>query len=147
MSNVGGDATQCPVFFPKFNVDNRYQKASKIRYYIFEILSNFTVFLQFVSNILARIVGTRLTNWQVIVNSDFILFFFFLVIVLQGLEIFPPPLPDTEFKTAFKKRLRDSKFVYFSFMTTFTFTRTLDLQEKQISSQNCNLEFSDILSG
>ena len=30
--------------FQKLNVDNSYQKARKIRFYIFEALSNFTVF-------------------------------------------------------------------------------------------------------
>ena len=35
--------------FQKLNVENRY--------YIFEVLSNFTVFLYFVPNILAKIVG------------------------------------------------------------------------------------------
>ena len=44
--------------FQKLNVDNSCQKTRKIRYYIFEVLSNFTVFLQFVPNILARIVDT-----------------------------------------------------------------------------------------
>ena len=42
--------------FQKLNVDNSCQKTRKIRYYIFEVLSNFTVFLYFVPNILARIV-------------------------------------------------------------------------------------------
>ena len=34
--------------------DNSYQKTSKIRSYIFEVLSNFTVFLYFVPNIFSR---------------------------------------------------------------------------------------------
>ena len=42
--------------FQKLNVDNSCQKTRKIRYYIFEVLSNFTVFLYFVSIFLARIV-------------------------------------------------------------------------------------------
>ena len=42
--------------FQKLNVDNNCQKTRKIRYYIFEVLSSFSVFLQFVPNILARIV-------------------------------------------------------------------------------------------
>ena len=41
--------------FQKLNVDNSFQKTCKIRYYIFEVLSNFTVFFYFVPNILARI--------------------------------------------------------------------------------------------
>ena len=41
--------------FRKLNVDNSFQKTRKIRYHIFEVLSNFTVFLYFVPNILARI--------------------------------------------------------------------------------------------
>ena len=40
----------------KLNVDNSCEKTRKIRYYIFEVLSNFTVFLYFLPNILARIV-------------------------------------------------------------------------------------------
>ena len=32
-------------FFQKLNADNRCQKTLKIRYYIFEFLSNFTVIL------------------------------------------------------------------------------------------------------
>ena len=43
--------------FQKLNVDNSCQKTHKIRYYIFEVLSNFTVFLYFVPNILSRIVA------------------------------------------------------------------------------------------
>ena len=42
--------------FRKLNSDNSCQKTRKIRYYIFEVVSNFTVFLYFVPNILARIV-------------------------------------------------------------------------------------------
>ena len=42
--------------FQKLNVDNSCQKTRKIRYYIFEVLSNFTIFLYFVPNILDRIV-------------------------------------------------------------------------------------------
>ena len=40
----------------KLNVDSSCHKTRKIRYYIFEVLSNFTVFLYFVPNILTRIV-------------------------------------------------------------------------------------------
>ena len=43
--------------FQKLDLDNIFQKTRKIRYYIFEVLSNFTVFFQFVPNILARIVA------------------------------------------------------------------------------------------
>ena len=39
--------------FQKLNVDNSFQKARKIRYYIFEVLSNFPVFLYIIPNILA----------------------------------------------------------------------------------------------
>ena len=42
--------------FQKLNVDNNCQTTRKIRYYIFEVLSNFAVFLKFVPNILARTV-------------------------------------------------------------------------------------------
>ena len=43
--------------FQKLNMDNSCQKTPKIRYYyIFEVLSNFTVFLYFGPNILSRIV-------------------------------------------------------------------------------------------
>ena len=45
--------------FQKLNVDNSCQKTCKIIYYIFEVLSNFTVFLYFLPNILSRIVGLR----------------------------------------------------------------------------------------
>ena len=43
--------------FQKLNIDNSCQKSRKIRYYIFEVFSNFTVFLQFVPNILPRTVA------------------------------------------------------------------------------------------
>ena len=39
--------------FQKLDVDNSFQKARKIRYYIFEVLSNFPVFLYIIPNILA----------------------------------------------------------------------------------------------
>ena len=39
----------------KLNVDKSYEKARKIRYWILEVFSNFTVFLQLVSIILASI--------------------------------------------------------------------------------------------
>ena len=42
--------------FQKLNVHNSCQKTHKIRHYIFEVLSNFAVFLYCVPNILARIV-------------------------------------------------------------------------------------------
>ena len=45
--------------FQKLYIDISCQKARKIRYYIFEVLSNFTVFLYFAPNILARIVDPR----------------------------------------------------------------------------------------
>ena len=48
--------------FHKFNVDNSCQKTRKIRYYIIEVLNHFTVFLQFVQNILARIVDKISVN-------------------------------------------------------------------------------------
>ena len=41
--------------FKKLNVDNSCQKTREIRYYIFEVLSKFTVFLYFVSIIFFRI--------------------------------------------------------------------------------------------
>ena len=39
--------------FQKLNVDKICQKTRKIRYYIFDVLSNFTVFLYFLPNILS----------------------------------------------------------------------------------------------
>ena len=42
--------------FRKLNVDNSFQKTRKIRYHIFEVLSNFTVYFHYVPNILARII-------------------------------------------------------------------------------------------
>ena len=42
--------------FQKLNFGNSFQKTHKIREQIFEVLSNCTVFLYFVPNILARIV-------------------------------------------------------------------------------------------
>ena len=42
--------------FQKLNVNNSFQKTRKIRYYIFEVLSNFIVSIYFVPNILSRIV-------------------------------------------------------------------------------------------
>ena len=56
MSNVGGDTQpSANSFFQKLNVGNSCQKTRKIRYCIFEVLFNFTVFLYSVPNILARI--------------------------------------------------------------------------------------------
>ena len=49
--------------FQKLNVDNSCQKTRKNRYYIFDGLSNFTVFLYFIPSILSRIVGYfKITN-------------------------------------------------------------------------------------
>ena len=45
--------------FQKLNVDNICQKTRKVRHYIFEVLSNFTVFLYFVPYILVMVVGRR----------------------------------------------------------------------------------------
>ena len=45
--------------FQKLNADISCQKTRKIRYYIFEFLSNFTVFLYFEPNILPGIVGLK----------------------------------------------------------------------------------------
>ena len=53
--------------FQNLNVDYSCQKTCKIRYYIFEVLSNFTVSLQFVPNILARI---KVVQKDVPVNVD-----------------------------------------------------------------------------
>ena len=53
--------------FQNLNVDYSSQKTCKIRYYIFEVLSNFTVSLQFVPNILARI---KVVQKDVPVNVD-----------------------------------------------------------------------------
>ena len=50
--------------FQKLNVDNSCQKGRKIRYCLFEVLSNFTVFLQLVPNILARIVEALIESFQ-----------------------------------------------------------------------------------
>ena len=46
--------------FQKLNVDSNCQKICEIRYYIFEVLSKFTVFLYFMPNILPRIVDKYL---------------------------------------------------------------------------------------
>ena len=46
--------------FQKLDFDNSCQKTRKIRYYIFEVLPNFTVYLYFVPNILSRIVDNLL---------------------------------------------------------------------------------------
>ena len=48
--------------FQKLNVDNSCQKTRKIRYYIFEVLSNFTVFFYFLPNILAMIAEVSVTG-------------------------------------------------------------------------------------
>ena len=45
------------------NADNSCQKTHKIRCYIIEVLSNFTVFYEFVPNILARIADNEI--WSV----------------------------------------------------------------------------------
>ena len=51
--------------FQKQNLDNSSQKICKNRFYFFEVLSNFTVFLQFVRNILASIVwGNIFFGWN-----------------------------------------------------------------------------------
>ena len=42
--------------FVILNVGNSRQKTRPVRYYIFEVLSPYTVFLYFLRNILARIV-------------------------------------------------------------------------------------------
>ena len=42
--------------FQKLNVDNNCEKRRKIRYYIFEVLPNFTEFLYFVPNIFSTII-------------------------------------------------------------------------------------------
>ena len=47
-------------FFQKLNVGNSCQKKNKIRYYIFDVLPNFFVFLYFVPNILSRILDLLL---------------------------------------------------------------------------------------
>ena len=59
MSNVGEDAAYWPVFFHKLNVDNSCQKTRKIRYYVFQVLPNFVVFLYFAPNILSRILDLK----------------------------------------------------------------------------------------
>ena len=48
--------------FQKLNVDNSCQKTRKIRYYIFEVLSNFTVFFYFLPNILVMIAEASVTG-------------------------------------------------------------------------------------
>ena len=53
--------------FRSLNVDNSCQKTRKIRCYIFEVLSNFTVFVWFVPNILARI---TVVQYDVAVDVD-----------------------------------------------------------------------------
>ena len=45
--------------FQKLNVDNSCQRTRKIRYYVFEVLFNFTAFLYFVPSILSRTVGVK----------------------------------------------------------------------------------------
>ena len=56
MSNVAETQLSGQSSFQKLNIDNSCQKTCKIRYYSFEVFSNFTAFLDFVPNILARIV-------------------------------------------------------------------------------------------
>ena len=66
MSNVVETQPSAQSSFQKLNVDNSCQKTRKIRYYTFEVLSNFTVFIYFVLNILSRIVvhDPFLENWN-----------------------------------------------------------------------------------
>ena len=45
MSNVVETQASAQSSFQKWNVDNSCQKAHKIRYYILDVLSSFTVFL------------------------------------------------------------------------------------------------------
>ena len=44
MSNVSGTQPSAQSPLQKLNFDNSCQKTDKIRYYIFKVLSNFTVF-------------------------------------------------------------------------------------------------------
>ena len=44
-------------FFQNLNVDNSCQKTRKVSHYVLETLSNFSVFLYFVSKVLSRIVA------------------------------------------------------------------------------------------
>ena len=45
--------------FQKLNVDNSCQRTRKIRYYVFEVLFNFTAFLYLVPSTLSRTVGVK----------------------------------------------------------------------------------------
>ena len=52
--------------FQKLNVNSSCQKTRKIRYSIFEVLSNLIAFLYFVTNILPRIVVFKLLSRKVL---------------------------------------------------------------------------------
>ena len=66
MSNLGGEAAYCPVSLPEIKSWQQLSKTCKIIYYIFEVLSDFTVFLYFLPNILSRIVDKA-----TFINSQF----------------------------------------------------------------------------
>ena len=53
MPNLAGDVAQRIVFDPENKFWEKSQKTGKIRYQIFVALSNFALFLYFVSNILS----------------------------------------------------------------------------------------------
>ena len=58
--------------FQKLNVDNSCKRTRKIRYYIVKVLSNFTAFFEFVTNIFSRIVWGKkclAITWPVLLHS------------------------------------------------------------------------------
>ena len=50
--------------FQKLNADNSCQKHPKLKYHIFEALSNFIAFIQLVPNVLARTAERAGTTWK-----------------------------------------------------------------------------------
>ena len=59
--------TSAQFLFQKLNVDNSCQKTRKSRNYIFDALSNFTVFLFLAPVILARIVDIPIAKYRNII--------------------------------------------------------------------------------
>ena len=58
--------------FQKLNVDNSCKRTRKIRYYIVKVLSNFTAFFEFVTNIFSRIVWGKkclAITWPLLLHS------------------------------------------------------------------------------
>ena len=111
-------------YFLKLNVDNSRQETRKIRYYIFEFLPNFTVYLYFVPNILARISdfcwdgffnnSIKLLSHYVLIKFFSFLFFSFRLLYLSTRFFCLLTCLSLNFSVAFHLRLHlVSEFLFF----------------------------------